>query len=216
MNVNYGSNRRAPVSSPLRHFGLWFASVGFLALAFASPLASAQTRQSSTDAGDTTGLIDVTEGGLLRQPVGADWLSYNGDYTGRRYSGLTQITPANVSHLTVQWVFHPREVSPLEVTPVVDAGVMFVTSANDAYALDAATGKQLWHHSRTLTEGLVDDASVHHNRGVAILGTRIYMETDNAHLLCLDARSGSLIWDAAYATGNNNYGATSAPLGREE
>ena len=61
-------------------------------------------------------------------------------------------------------------------------------------------------------KGLVDDAADHHNRGVAILGTRIYMETDNAHLLCLDARSGNLIWDVPYATGNKNYGATSAPL----
>ena len=89
---------------------------------------------------------------------------------------------------------------------------MFVTSANDAYALDARTGKVLWHHRRDVSRGLVDDASQHHNRGVAILGTRIYMETDNAHLFCLDARSGSLIWDVPYATTNRNYGGTSAPL----
>ena len=63
-----------------------------------------------------------------------------------------------------------------------------------------------------VSEGLIDDASGHINRGVAVLGTRVYMETDNAHLLCLDARSGNMIWDVAYATGNKNYGATSAPL----
>ena len=78
--------------------------------------------------------------------------------------------------------------------------------------LDARTGRQLWHHAMSLTEGLIDDASSHHNRGIAILGARIYMETDNAHLLCLDARNGHLIWDVAYAPGNKNYGATSAPL----
>ena len=61
-------------------------------------------------------------------------------------------------------------------------------------------------------QGLIDDASGHINRGVAVLGTRVYMETDNAHLLCLDARSGNLIWDVAYANNNKNYGATSAPL----
>ena len=66
--------------------------------------------------------------------------------------------------------------------------------------------------SRPVTEGLVDDASAHHNRGVALWHTRLFMETDNAHLLCIDARSGHLIWDVAYAHGNNNYGATSAPL----
>jgi alcohol dehydrogenase (cytochrome c) len=125
---------------------------------------------------------------------------------------LTQITPENVGRMAAQWVFHPREVSPLEVTPVVVDGIMFVTSANDAYALDAKTGKELWHHVRAVTSGLVEDSSLHHNRGVAVLGTHIYMETDNAHLLCLDARSGHLIWEVAYATGNKNYGATSAPL----
>jgi hypothetical protein len=62
---------------------------------------------------------------------------------------------------------------------------MFVTSANDAYALDAKTGKLLWHHARAVTPGLVDDAGQHHNRGVAILGMRLYMETDNAQALWL-------------------------------
>ena len=94
---------------------------------------------------------------------------------------------------------------------VVD-GLMLMTSANDAFALDARTGRLVWHYSRPVTEGLVDDASSHHNRGVGVWGTRVYMQTDNAHLLCLDARSGHLIWDVAYAPGNKNYGATGAPL----
>ncbi len=215
------SRPRSSMHRPLRTRSLRAAPVAYLVLAISATLARSQAPESSPQLSssssvsaprDTAGLIDVTQAGLLQNPAQADWPSYNGDYTGRRYSGLTQITTANASRLVVQWVFHPRDVSPLEVTPVVDAGVMFITSANDAYALDAATGKQLWHHSRALSEGLVDDAAVHHNRGVAVLGTRVYMVTDNAHLLCLDARSGSLIWDAAYATGNKNYGATSAPL----
>lgn len=168
--------------------------------------------EADADSDDGIGLVDVKQSDLLQRRIADNWVSYNGDYTGRRYSSLVQITPENASHLAAQWVFHPRDVSPLEVTPIVVAGVMFVTSANDVYALDAAHGKVLWHHSRALSQGLVDDAAVHHNRGVAVLGTRVYMETDNAHLLCLDARSGSLIWDVAYATGNKNYGATSAPL----
>ena len=103
------------------------------------------------------------------------------------------------------------ELQPPEVTPVVVDGIMLVTSANDAYALDAQTGRTLWHH-RAPYEGLIDDASQHHNRGVAVWRTRVFMETDNAHLLCLDARSGNLLWDVPYTDGNRNYGATSAPL----
>ncbi len=149
---------------------------------------------------------------LLSRTIKDDWPSYNGDYTGRRFSSLTQITPQNVRHLQAQWVFHSRSAGILEVTPVVVNGIMYVTASNDAYALNAQTGQVLWHYSRPVSSGLIDDASGHISRGVALLGTRLYMETDNAHLLCLDARSGNLIWDVAYAAWNKNYGATSAPL----
>jgi alcohol dehydrogenase (cytochrome c) len=141
-----------------------------------------------------------------------NWPTYHGDYTGRRYSGLSQITPANVSRLAAQWVFHSPNSDNLEGTPIVVDGLLFMTSANDAFALDARTGRTVWHYQRPVTEGLVDDASSHHNRGIAVWQTHLYMETDNAHLLSLDARSGNLLWDVPYAPGNKNYGATSAPL----
>jgi alcohol dehydrogenase (cytochrome c) len=141
-----------------------------------------------------------------------DWPSYNGDYTGRRFSGLTQITPQNVGHLQAQWVFHARTPGVLEGTPVVVNGIMYFTGSNDVFALNAQSGEVLWHYARPVSGGLVDDASGHINRGVAISGTRLFTETDNAHLLCLDARSGHLIWDIPYAEGNKNYGATGAPL----
>jgi alcohol dehydrogenase (cytochrome c) len=144
--------------------------------------------------------------------IGDDWPSYNGDYTGRRFSGLTQITPQNVAHLQAQWVFHSKTPGVLEATPVVVNGIMYFTGSNDAFALNAQTGEVLWHYSRPVSSGLIDDASGHINRGVALSGNRLYMETDNAHLLCLDNRSGNLLWDVAYADWNKNYGATGAPL----
>jgi len=167
-------------------------------------------------AGQTPGtgaLINVTPEDMQVAPAAENWLSYHGDYTGQRYSRLSQIHTGNVGQLVPQWVFHVADSERLEVTPVVVDGIMFLTSANDCYALDARTGRQIWHYSRPVTEGLVDDASAHHNRGVAVWRSRVYMETDNAHLLALDARSGSLIWDIEYAdTKTQNYGATSAPL----
>ena len=170
-------------------------------------MASAQIDSRSVGAA-----IGVTNKDLDAKEIKDDWLSYNGDYTGRRYTSLSQVTPENVGHLQAQWVFHSRNAGILEATPLVAAGVMYVTGSNDAYAIEARTGLVLWHHTRQTTDGLIDDASGHINRGLAVLGTRLYMETDNAHLLCLDARSGNLLWDVAYATGNKNYGATSAPL----
>jgi alcohol dehydrogenase (cytochrome c) len=156
--------------------------------------------------------IDVQPSDLSQQSLAQNWTSYNGDYTGRRFSSLAGITPANASHVKLAWRLHTENAGRMEATPVVVNGVMYVTRSNDAYAIDARTGKLLWHHVRATTDGLIDDASGHINRGIAILGTRVYMETDNAHLLCLDARNGEQLWDVAYATGNKNYGATSAPL----
>ena len=160
----------------------------------------------------TSVAIDVHPAELNAAPPGANWPSYNGDYSGQRFSSLDQINGKNVASLRAQWTFHAPNSDSLEVTPVVVDGMMFVTSANDAWALDAQTGRVVWHHARPITEGLIDDASQHHNRGVGVWGSSIYMETDNAHLLCLDARSGHLRWDVAYTDGNRNYGATSAPL----
>ena len=163
-------------------------------------------------AGVVSTAINVRAEDLLVAPPAANWVSYNGDYSGRRYSSLSEIDTGNVSHLRAEWVFHARNTNRLEVTPVVVNGMMFVTASNDTFALDARTGRAVWHHSRPNSEGLIDDASGHINRGVGVWRDRVYVETDNAHLLCLDARSGNLIWEVAYADWNKNYGATSAPL----
>ncbi len=159
-----------------------------------------------------TAVSNVGADDLLARPVGVNWTSYNGDYTGRRYSSLHEITAANVSQLRAAWVFHPGNSQRLEATPVVVRGIMYVTSANDAFALDARTGRVLWHYQRPVSSGLLDDAAAHKNRGVAVWQNFVYMETDDAHLLCLDARSGGLRWDIQYADKAKHYGATSAPL----
>lgn len=155
---------------------------------------------------------NVSAEDLLARTVGANWTSYNGDYTGRRYSSLQEINVGNVVQLRTAWVFHPGNSERLEVTPVVIRGMMYVTAANDVFALDATTGRVVWHYQRPVSSGLLDDAAAHKNRGVAVWHNFVYTETDDAHLLCLDARSGGLRWDVQYADKEKHYGATSAPL----
>jgi alcohol dehydrogenase (cytochrome c) len=183
----------------------------------AGPVMNKAQGEGTTSGVSTTepvapGSVDVTQSELNQKTAGANWVSYNGDYSGRRYSALAQVTTENASGLRVKWRFHTAGAGVMEGTPVVVDGVMFVTRSNDVWALDAATGKMLWHHARAVSDGLIDDASGHINRGVAVLGTRVFAETDNAHLVCLDAQTGKELWDVLYATGNRNYGATSAPL----
>lgn len=183
------------------------AFLSFLLAVCAGVPATGQQGQSPV----TTG-TNVTAEDLLTRPVGANWTSYNGDYTGRRYSSLKEINAANVAQLRAAWVFHPGNSQRLEATPVVIRGTMYVTSSNDVFALDARTGRVVWHHQRALSSGLLDDAAAHKNRGVAVWDHFVYAETDDAHLLCLDARSGNVLWDVQYADKAKHYGATSAPL----
>lgn len=167
-----------------------------------------------------------TEGGqvhrLLRESGGEtftkasilpkkDWPSYHND-SANRYLDADQINRNNVDGLTLGWMFPVLNTPRLEATPVVVDGVMYVTGWNEAWALDAATGRQLWHYGQDRTSGLISEAGGSANRGVSVDATRVYMVTDHAHLLALDRWTGEKIWDTEMADYREQYAATAAPL----
>jgi alcohol dehydrogenase (cytochrome c) len=139
------------------------------------------------------------------------WLTYSGNYRGWRYSGLDQITRENVKGLRLAWVHQMRN-AQVEMTPLVVDGVMYVTEPpNNVTALDPATGRVFWRYLRALPTDLrACCGSV--NRGVAMLGERLYLGTLDAHLVALDARTGDVIWDVEIADYENGYASTGAPL----
>jgi alcohol dehydrogenase (cytochrome c) len=141
-----------------------------------------------------------------------DWTSYDGNYTGNRYSRLEQINTNSVQRLAPAWVFPVPGAPRLEVTPVVIDGVMYITGANEAYALDAVSGKQIWAFRTPRTPGLLSEAGGGANRGVAIAGNRVFMITDNAHILALDKGTGRKLWDTTMADTKEGYSATASPL----
>ena len=100
----------------------------------------------------------------------------------------------------------------MQVTPVVVDGIMYVTTANECYALDAGNGREIWRFQRPRTEGLIGNAAGGINRGVAVAGDRVFMVTDHAHLIALDRFTGELLWDSEMADWRQNYNATAAPL----
>ncbi|MGA1996467.1 MAG: PQQ-dependent dehydrogenase, methanol/ethanol family [Bryobacteraceae bacterium] len=142
----------------------------------------------------------------------SDWPTYHGQFSGNRYSALEQISKSNVARLAPKWIFPLVNTSPLEVTPVVAKGVMYVTSANECYALDAGSGRQIWHYQRQRTRNLVGNAAGGINRGVAVAGERVFMVTDNDHIIALNGATGKLLWETEMADWHQNYNATSAPL----
>jgi alcohol dehydrogenase (cytochrome c) len=141
-----------------------------------------------------------------------DWTTYHGEPGGNRYTTLTQIDRSNVARLSPRWVFPLPNVGQVENTPIVADGVMYVSSANEVYALDAGTGRAVWHYQRPRTKGLVGNAASGFNRGVAISGGRLFLLTDNAHLIALDRSNGDLLWETEMADWRQNYNGTSAPL----
>jgi len=145
------------------------------ALAFAGAVSASINAQEIT----TKDLLDG-----LANP--ARWLTHSGDYTGRRFSPLTQITPANAGQLAPQWTFQTGVVNKFEATPIVVDGVLYVTGAlNHAWAIDARTGRQIWHYQRPLPQGLKVCCGMV-NRGFAVYGDRLFMGTLDAHFVALE------------------------------
>jgi alcohol dehydrogenase (cytochrome c) len=128
-------------------------------------------------------LREGPEGRYRKVTSEGEWPTYNGHVNGNRYSALSQITSANVSRLRPKWTFTLPNAAQLQVTPVVVDGVMYVTAANDLYALDAGSGRQIWNYRRLRTRGLSGVAARGVNRGVAVAGERVFMTTDHAHLV---------------------------------
>jgi alcohol dehydrogenase (cytochrome c) len=141
-----------------------------------------------------------------------NWLTYWGDLRGTHYSGLTSITPANVHSLASAWAYQFGG-TRVETTPLVVDGVMFVTGPlNDAAALDARTGRAIWRYTRRLPPDVRSHCTVMTNRGLAILGERLYMATLDARLIALDVKTGNLVWDVAVDDYKTGLSITHAPL----
>jgi alcohol dehydrogenase (cytochrome c) len=141
-----------------------------------------------------------------------NWLTYSGTYTGYRYSTLTQITAQNVNDLQPRWVFQARSLEKFEATPLVVDGILYtVQPPNDIVAIDAGTGRVFWVYSHQPSP-LARLCCGRVNRGLAILGTTLFMGTIDGRLIAVDARSGRLIWNVALARPEAGYSLTLAPL----
>src|SRR4051812_15689822 len=134
----------------------------------------------------------------LQNPEDANWLMIRRTYDGWGYSPLTEITPENVKRLRLVWAFSTGETRVHEAAPIVNNGVMFVSTPNNqVIAINAKTGNLLWRYQRPRPEG----AFVPHetNRGVALYRDKVFYAAGEAVLIALDARTGREAWTTTVA-----------------
>jgi PQQ-dependent dehydrogenase (methanol/ethanol family) len=194
-------------------------------MAYLSGLTGVKPGTAATAEPSQAGGISFSD---ILHPKPGEWLTYNGNLSANRYSELSGINTGNVKQLQLQWIYTVplwKQLYPdtpyfrenlkylgLETTPLVVDGIMYATGPQQAYALDARTGQQIWSYTRTRTPGLLGDASLGTNRGMAVLGDKVFMTTDNAHLIALNRITGRLVWEVVMPENPMHFGSTVAPL----
>ena len=150
--------------------------------------------------GTVKNYIDVTED-MLKNPPDGEWLMYRRNYQGWSFSPLKQITPDNVKTLTLKWAWNMNEGGASQVTPIVHAGVMFLSNtSNTVQALDARTGELIWENRI----GPVSKIAYGGTRSLAIYHDKVYVATTDAVIHALDARTGKIVWERTLGNPNNS------------
>ncbi len=140
------------------------------------------------------------------------WPTYNGDYSGRRFSTLANINTQSVRTLSLGWVYRPDAGrgdlgGPIKGTPVVVDGVLYLTMPNRVWAIDARTGREIWHFAWQSKGGLTIG-----NRGVGVYGRWLYFETPDCNLVSLNLRDGKERWHKPICDLDQMYYASAAPV----
>jgi alcohol dehydrogenase (cytochrome c) len=144
---------------------------------------------------------------MLLHPSADSWPLYHGDYSGRRHSALTQITPLNVKNLALAWAFQTNQGAAIKSSPLLVDGILYFTVPENIWAVDARSGHQIWHYTYPRSPG----THIGH-RGVAMYKDYLFFLTPDAHLVSLNAKDASVRWIVQVADVTKGYWATMAPL----
>ena len=144
--------------------------------------------------------VDVTDA-MLKTPPDGEWLMYRRNYQGWSFSPLKQIDTANVKTLQLKWAWNMNEGGASQVTPIVHAGVMFLSNtSNTVQALDARTGELIWENRI----GPVSKIAYGGTRSLAVYRDKVYVATTDAKVHALDARTGKIVWEQTLGNPNNS------------
>jgi PQQ-like domain len=169
-----------------------------------------------------------TDRTLLGKPLAESWPTYNGDYSGRRYSALAQINQSNVKSLTLAWTRRLTNGTSAPGVQVIEGGigditwngatqvkgsilevdgVLYVTTPDNTWAIDGRTGREIWHYVWKTRGGTHIG-----NRGVGMWNNYLFFVTPDNYLISLDARTGKARWTKALASFEQQYFHTMAPV----
>jgi alcohol dehydrogenase (cytochrome c) len=143
----------------------------------------------------------------IAHPPSDSWPSYHGDYSGKRHSSLTQIAPDNVDKLGLAWMFQTGQNAALKCSPLLVNGVLYFSVPDNVWAVDARSGHQIWHYTYPPNKG-----SHIGNRGVAMYKDWLYFMSPDGHLVCLNAKDGTLKWNVVVADYRLGYWTSMSPL----
>lgn len=132
----------------------------------------------------------------LSAEVGKDWPEYHGDWMGWAYSPLDQINAGNVKKLKVAWIHQPGEiVQGLEATPIVLDGILYYSGSNNRiFAVDAASGREIWHYYADLKPVAKKSIFGFYNRGVSVGAGKVFVGSSDGRVIALDQKTGKEIW----------------------
>ncbi|MGH7634443.1 MAG: PQQ-binding-like beta-propeller repeat protein, partial [Gemmatimonadaceae bacterium] len=108
----------------------------------------------------------------LLAPAQDSWPTFHGDYSGRRHSTLTQITPDNVRSLSLAWAFQTNQAQQIKATPILVDGILYLTAPDNLWAIDARSGRQIWRHQHP-----ANDAFHIGHRGAAVYDNSVFLTT---------------------------------------
>jgi alcohol dehydrogenase (cytochrome c) len=143
----------------------------------------------------------------LLHPPADSWPGYDGDYSGRRHSSLTQITPQNVKNMGLAWAFQTDQTAPIKSSPLLADGILYFTVPDNIWAVDARSGHQIWHYTYPRGQG----EHIGH-RGVAMYKGYLFFLSPDAHLLSLNCKDGTVRWKVQVADVTKGYWTSMAPL----
>ncbi|CAN5479820.1 PQQ-dependent methanol/ethanol family dehydrogenase [soil metagenome] len=199
-----------------RHSGGMRALLVGILLALAGTAALGQAEiagQAAATGSPVPKAISVSQGRLdAADKDSANFLHSNMNYGQTRYYPASQINATNVSKLRPAFTFQTAVLESMETAPIVVDGIMYITTSyNHVYALDAVTGKEFWHYKHNMGE-VTTYCCGPNNRGVAVMGDRLYMGTLDAKLIALDAKTGKVVWSTQIADPESGYSETMAPV----